>query len=397
MIRSLLVVSLCLSMFGCNQVPGSATEAEPFGRGPYSVGSTNLEVAPEYADIGDNAMHEYLLGRAGESGQPRYLRDILRYPESAFIVDVPVPEDQEIYGSARGLTLPVVTLLTFPSSPRQGKNRYAFPYHDAEYGHLEDMLRPGEAPKFAEPDERYPLIILAHGAAAHGMYEVRHAHDLASHGYMVAVINYGDDRTGSTEQQDSHVVYLRPLLTKVVLDALLDDEAYGPHIDSSNIGISGHSFGGFTALAVAGGPFQGNTATVSDRRIKAAAIAAPWVGGPYDGNDVYAFGPGNAGLERIGIPIISFFGTKDEAIPASLILSAMKQLSGPTYVIELVDQPHVFEPGSWEDRDNWELLFFSAYLKHDPASLAVLKTAQSMRGGNEDVQLFDYQKLTSTD
>jgi len=75
----------------------------------------------------------------------------------------------------------------------------------------------------------------------------------------------------------------------------------------------------------------------------------------------------------------------------------MKRLSGPTYVVELVDQPHVFETGSWEDRDNWELLFFSAYLKSNLASLETLKTGRSMKGGNEDVQLFDYQRVTGKD
>ena len=94
--------------------------------------------------------------------------------------------------------------------------------------------------------------------------------------------------------------------------------------------------------------------------------------------------------------MICFFGTKDESTLASFILPAMKQLSGTTYVVELVDQPHVFEQGSWEDRDNWELLFFSAYLKHNSTSLKTLAVARSMRGGNEDVQLFEYQKLTGT-
>ncbi len=82
---------------------------------------------------------------------------------------------------------------------------------------------------------------------------------------------------------------------------------------------------------------------------------------------------------------------------ASFILPAIKKLSGTTYVVELVDQPHIFEQGSWEDRDNWELLFFSAYLKNDLESLAMLKTTRSMKGGNEDIQLFEYQRLSGSD
>ena len=295
------------------------------------------------------------------------------------------------------MTLPVATFITFPSGSAGQQRPYPFPYHGARYGSFEDMLGPGEEPIFANPTERYPLIIIAHGAQAHGIYDVRHAHRLASHGYIVAVITYGDERTAEMDQQNPHVGYLRSLLTKAVLDSLLDSETFGPHIDASNIGITGHSFGGFTALALAGGPFLGNAATIRDERITAGVIAAPWVGHNQDGNDFFSFGPNNSGLNRVNIPVICFFGTKVENTLASFILPAMKQLSGPTYVVELVDQPHVFEEGSWEDRDNWELLFFSAYLKHDLASLATLRTARSMKGGNSDVQLFDYQRSGGSD
>lgn len=66
--------------------------------------------------------------------------------------------------------------------------------------------------------------------------------------------------------------------------------------------------------------------------------------------------------------MLRLFSTKDEDTLTSFILPAPKQLSGPTYVVELVNQPHIFEQRSWEDRANWELLFFSAYLKNDPTS-----------------------------
>ena len=388
---------LLCGAIGCTEVPVSSTEAEPFGRGPYSVGSTNMEVAPEYADIGDDAMHEILLGRAVVSSQSRFITDILRHPESAWVTEVRVPDGPTLYGPASGMTLPVVTFVAFPSGRQHQPRSYTFPYHNGKYGTFEDMLSAGEEPDFADPDMRYPLILLAHGSEAHGIYDVKHAHNLASHGYIVAVVTYGDDRTMQVDQLNPHVSYLRPFLTRAVLDSLLDSEIFGPHIDVENIGITGHSFGGFTALAVTGGLFLGNTSTFSDKRIKAGVIATPWVGGHYDGNEVFAFGQNNIDLNRVNVPMICLFGTKDEATLASFILPAMKQLSGPTYVIELVDQPHIFDQGSWEDRDNWESLFFSAYSKHDPTSLDTLKNARSMKGGNEDIQLFDFQKLTGND
>jgi predicted dienelactone hydrolase len=385
---------MCISACSDNATPALSIEVEPFGIGPYSVGSTNMEVADEYAEIGDEAMHEYLLGRAEKPDQPHYIADLLKYPESAWIDDVRVPDEAALYGPASGLTLPVVTFLTYPTREKERQNRYEFPYYDAMYGVFENMLSAGEVPDFPEPNERYPLIILAHGSEAHGIYDVDHAHSLASHGYIVAVINYGDDRTAVPGTLNHHVKFLRPFLTKAVLDSLLESESFGAHIDTDNIGITGHSFGGFTALAASGGPILGNTASVRDPRIKAISVAAPWVGGHYDGSEFYAFGYNNSGLDQVSVPTICFFGTNDEDTLASFILPASKRLSGPTYVVELVDQPHIFEGGSWEDRNNWELLFFSAYLRHDPASLTTLGTARSMKGGNEDLQLLDYQRLT---
>lgn len=393
MSRWISVCLLALCICGCNEAPDLIAEGGGFGRGPYSVGSTNMEVEPRHAGIGDEMMHEYLLGRSAEPGPPLFITDILRYPEAAWVTNVEVPEDEELYGPASGMTLPAVTFVVYPSSDDNPKRRYAFPYHDASYGVFEAMLGPGEEPSFADPDETYPLIILSHGSNAHGIYDVAHAHDLASHGYIVAVITYGDERTAKAGDPNLHVGYLRPLITKAVLDSLLDSEVFGPHIDADNIGISGFSFGGFTALAVAGAAVGGKTNSVSDGRIKAGVVAAPWVGGTYDSEAFFAFGPNNKSLNRIEIPIIGFFGTNDEVTHSSFILPAMKELSGSTYLIELVDQTHALEGGSWEDRNNWELLFFSAFLKHDPASLEALNMTRSMKGGNEDVQLFNYQVL----
>ena len=354
---------------GCGADSTPMNEYDPPGRGPYAVGSTNMAVAAEYADMGDERMHAYLLGVADDAGNGRYVADVLAHPESAWIVDISVPDDDALYGPAGGKTLPVVAFVAYPSAAEPPASRYAFPYHDAAYGEFEAMLGPGETPDIAGAGTRFPLIVLAHGAWAHGIYDVGHAHRLASHGYIVAVVFFGDNRYLVRGGPNDHVGFLRPLVTRTVIDSLLESESFGPRIDRDNIGISGHSFGGFTALAASGGPFRGEPATVNDPRVTAAVLAAPWVGGNDDGTDDFAFGDGNEGLVNVDIPVLCAFGSSDEDTPASFILPAMKQLSGPTYVVELVDQPHVFDGGSWQDRDNWELLFFDAYLK-DGASRA---------------------------
>ncbi|MEM7083140.1 MAG: alpha/beta fold hydrolase [Pseudomonadota bacterium] len=371
---------------------GDATDAVP--RGPYFVASTNVEIATAFEEVSDDDLHRYLLGIPKQNGQPRFLTDILKHPEAAWITNVRVPDNPAVYGPANDRYVPVVSYVVYPSTEPAASNRYSFPYHNSRYGEFEHMLEPEEEPDIQgrRAGAKYPLIVLSHGSGAHGFYDVGHAHQLASHGYIVAVITYGDDRFGYGDERRPHRAFLRPLVTGAVVDSLLMSAAFGPSIDPNRIGISGHSFGGFTGLAMAGGKYQSHPDSFVDDRVRAVVAAAPWTGNRYDGHDVYAFGENNQTLQNVTAPVLTVFGTNDQVTPSAFILPAMTQLAGPRYVVELVDQPHVFEGGSWADRDNWELLFFKAYLKDDDEALRALRRAENMVGGGDDRQLFEYQK-----
>lgn len=89
---------------------------------------------------------------------------------------------------------------------------------------------------------------------------------------------------------------------------------------------------------------------------------------------------------------VGFYGTKDEATKPEYVLPALAMTIGPRYIIALVDQPHVYEAGSWQDQANWVLLFLKAYFKDNDASLELLKGASSVESGNIDLQRFDLQR-----
>ena len=119
-------------------------EIEPPIRGPLPVGSTNMEVADTFADIGDDAMHNILIGQSGDNGT--FVTDIMKHPESAWVLDVTVPDDPDVYGPTAGTTMPVSLFITYPTVADDTPNRFAFPYFNAQNGEFENMLTAGESP-----------------------------------------------------------------------------------------------------------------------------------------------------------------------------------------------------------------------------------------------------------
>lgn len=391
--QALVKLTLLLIFSGLQTCVAKANELPSFQLGPYPVATTNMAVKDGYHNLSSEDMNAFLAGKRSLFGADKYVSDILAHPQSAWLINVDVPQDKSMYGSFSGKQLPTVAYITYPSSSAIKAKSYNFPYDDSAYGRFEHMLAPDEKPVFADDNQNYPLIVYSHGMSAHGIYDINHANLLASHGYIVAVIFYGDNRLLELFGNNQHRGFLRPLLTSALIDSLLSSDWFGSHIDKDNIGISGHSFGGFTGLSLAGADIDGNIQSVKDSRVNAVVAAAPWTGRVNEDNSTYAFGPENKSLNKVTVPTIGFFGTADTITTKEAILPAMKLLSGPTYVVELVDQPHVFESGSWEDRNNWELLFFSAYLKNDANAKTQLEQGTSMRGGNIDRQLMDYQSL----
>lgn len=125
----------------------------------------------------------------------------------------------------------------------------------------------------------YPLIIFSHSS---GRWHRRGATflctHLSSHGYVVAALDHSEvvttelaRRDGETEEQktaraQAYIANRVPDI-RFLLDHLLSSPAWNSHInlDSNQIGIVGHSFGGWTALA----------APAVERRIRAVVALAP--------------------------------------------------------------------------------------------------------------------------
>ena len=108
----------------------------------------------------------------------------------------------------------------------------------------------------------YPLILYSHGSGGIRFQSIFYTPHLASHGYVVAAIDHEDNTlynilaggkardTGvllqSAQDRPRDVLFLHELLKQKNLNP--DDSFFGM-IQTDNVGITGHSFGGFTSLA----------------------------------------------------------------------------------------------------------------------------------------------------
>jgi dienelactone hydrolase len=129
----------------------------------------------------------------------------------------------------------------------------------------------------------FPLIIFSHGFGGHRRQSTFLCTHWASHGYVVAAM----DHTGNTIFEMFQMMMAaqmgqappdpatlipqlmgdRPLDVSFVIDRMLEQPLAdaGCRVDGAAIGMSGHSFGGWTTLM----------ATARDRRIRAALPLAP--------------------------------------------------------------------------------------------------------------------------
>ena len=174
------------------------------------------------------------------------------------------------------------------------------------------------AARDAAPDgERMPLVVVSHGTGG-SPYTYR---DLASHlaraGFAVALVvhpgnNRDDDRLARTVQNLED----RPRHLRLAIDAAYGDAVVGPRLRPDAVAVVGHSMGGYTALAVAGGrPMSSPHDTPSgppqpvpvtrDARVRALVLLAPatvW----------YAH---EGALSEVRVPILLRTGEKDELAP----------------------------------------------------------------------------------
>ena len=188
---------------------------------------------------------------------------------------------------------------------------------------------PQDAVRDAAPRTgRFPLVAFSHGYSGHRRQSTFFCTHLASHGYVVVSADHAGNTVLDALQaflggkrpdprvQLEQFVEIRPADVMFVLDQVLAGalDGVGDLVDAGRIGMTGHSFGGWTTLAV----------TARDRRVRAALPLAPAGGAAPVGADVLGraldFGWGR------DVPTLFLVAEYDSILP----LPGMHELHGRT-------------------------------------------------------------------
>lgn len=199
----------------------------------------------------------------------------------------------------------------------------------------------------------HPLIVFSHGNEGIRIQSFFFAAQLASQGFIVVSADHHGN-TFTDAVVDLNTLSNRPLDVSFLIDEFtaFNAEPGNPFenaIDLSKIGMSGHSLGGYTTFAVAGGPFA--VGSFRDTRIKAIFPQAPATALFFDA----------AFFSTVTVPTLIVGGTIDETTPFDTDQQfAFDNLSaGPAVVglAEIVNAGH---------------FTFSSFCEVDPALLGFI-------------------------
>jgi predicted dienelactone hydrolase len=214
--------------------------------------------------------------------------------------DLPVTEPDITLGDSFGSYEVGVQTIMVPDSTGGGRDLTVdvwFPLSqdiDGDFPPQQYTLLPGtyyESPSAVAAtaesiatDGPFPLVIYSHGSGGLRFIHSNYTEALASHGYIVAAAdhigNTAVDRLADSETPGAVTAFNRPNDVTRVIDAFLDPEnvetvGFVANLNPSQIAVTGHSFGGFTAYAMASGFENENGEFVADERVGAIIALAP--------------------------------------------------------------------------------------------------------------------------
>lgn len=187
----------------------------------------------------------------------------------------------------------------------------------------------------APADGVYPLVVISHGHSGTPWAYRQLAKHLALAGFVVALpAHTGNTRTDNSLAGTAANLANRPRHITLTIDAVLADATLAPHVSRDGVAVIGHSIGGYTALAAAGGlpwtgPYERKNSNAlpepvpvtPDARIRSLVLLNP---------ATFWFIAGS--LRPVDLPILLRTGEKDDVTPIEHAYKIIEGVAQPALV-----------------------------------------------------------------
>jgi predicted dienelactone hydrolase len=187
-----------------------------------------------------------------------------------------------------------------------------------------------DAPPFGE---QLPLVVISHGNGGTPWAYRDLAKHLVRSDFLVALPEHrGNSRNDNSLARTAANLENRPRHISLAIDAVFGDPLIINHLAPARVGVIGHSIGGYTALALAGGQpwaaphesLDGTSHPVGvkrDERVRSLVLLMP-----------ATFWFIRESLNQVRIPILMRTGERDEITPASHADRVMRGVFDPSLV-----------------------------------------------------------------
>ncbi|MFK7894455.1 MAG: alpha/beta hydrolase family protein [Myxococcota bacterium] len=283
--------------------------------------------------------------------------------------------------------------LSAAGSARGESGAYAV---SSEVGTVTDLERDRAIAYTLYYPEQFPgaayILLFSHGGAGSASGHTRYRHfgeRWAAAGYIGLHINHLESADGATHRAD------RPKDVSFVIDALQSGLLQMPFDFEGSLildrfGHSGHSYGAYTSMALAGGQYA-FAPNFRDARIVAFAPVSPQGAGQFG---AYDLGPPNNTWSEINLPMLNIVGGDEiDTNAIGTIQEAGWRLTpferypmvGDKFQIILPDQDHAdlgafpSEPVGFYLGENTRL-FFDVYLRNRVSGVCAIGLAPSFPG-----------------
>jgi predicted dienelactone hydrolase len=237
----------------------------------------------------------------------------------------------------------------------------------------------------------YPVILFSHGLGGCGTQSRFLTEALAEHGYVVLAPDHADARCGggglrgrlrgggarpesaearlgspASWTEDTERDRARDL--EAALSLALSDPETGAFLDTSHMGLAGHSLGGYTAMGLAGA-----WPSWTDRRFRAVLALSPYAA-PFNAKGT---------LGGLGMPVMYQTGTRDLGIAPTLLRGgAYDATPSPKYLVEFQGAGHFawtdLQAGAHQPIIDWSLAFLDRYVRGLDAPLLSAETGDGI-------------------